>query len=171
MASNRPASYSVTQILIHWIVAFLVISQLVFSEGMEDAYHAFTKGKELSTADVISANTHVIIGFAILALAAIRLIIRAVRGVPGAPEGQSGPKVWIATATQAFLYLVIFVMPITGALAWFGGYVTMAEIHAYAKPLIVLAVLVHLGGALMQHYVAKTDVLVRMMRAEKKRVA
>ena len=168
MASDRPTGYSVTQILIHWVVAFLVISQLVFSEGMEDAYHAFIKGKELSTADVISANTHVIVGFLILALAAVRLIIRAVRGVPGTPAGQSGPKVWIASAMQVFLYLVLFLMPITGALAWFGGYATMAEIHAYAKPLIILAVLVHLGGALMQHYVAKTDVLVRMMKPEKR---
>ena len=171
MASKPPAGYSITQILIHWVVAFLVIAQLVFSEGMEDAYHAFIKGKELSTADVISANTHAVVGFGILALAVLRLIVRAVRGVPGAPAGQSGPKVWIASATQFFLYLVLFLMPITGALAWFGGYATAAQIHAYAKPLIVLAVLVHFGGALMQHYVAKTNVLVRMMKPESRKVA
>jgi cytochrome b561 len=44
-------------------------------------------------------------------------------------------------------------------------------VHAYAKPLIILAVLVHFGGALMQHYVAKTNVLVRMMKPEAKRVS
>ncbi len=170
MASKSPAGYSGTQILLHWIIAALILFQLFFSEGMEHAYSAWVKGKELGADNLLSANIHAFVGFTILTLAILRVIIRMVRGVPGIPEGQSGPKVWIAVLTQVFLYLILFVMPITGAMAWFLGYASMAEIHAYAKPLIILAVLVHFAGALMQHYVAKTNVLVRMMKPEARRV-
>ena len=171
MASKSPAGYSGTQILLHWAIAALVLFQLFFSEGMEHAYNAWVKGKEIGSGNMLSANIHAIVGITILVLAILRVLIRMFRGVPDAPAGQSGPKMWIAAATQVFLYLILFVMPITGGMAWFLGYASMAEIHAYAKPLIILAVIVHFAGALMQHYVAKTNVLVRMMKPEAKRVA
>ncbi len=171
MGSRSPAGYSGTQILLHWVIAALVLFQVFFGEGMEHAYHAWIKGKEIGAGNMLSANIHTVVGFSILALAILRVIIRMVRGVPETPLGQSGPKVWIAALTQVFLYAILFVMPITGAMAWFLGYATMAEIHAYAKPLIILAVIVHFAGALMQHYLAKTDVLVRMMKPEPKRVS
>jgi cytochrome b561 len=171
MASKSPAGYSGTQILLHWVIAALVLFQLVFGEGMQDAYIAWAKGKELSAGDMLSANIHSVVGFSILTLAILRVIIRMVRGVPDAPAGQNGIKLWVAALTQVFLYAILFVMPITGALAWFAGYATMAQIHAFAKPLIILAVLVHFAGALMQHYVAKTNVLVRMMKPQARRVS
>ncbi len=165
-----PAGYSGAQIMLHWIIALLVLFQLFFSEGMEHAYNAWVKHKEIASDNLLSANIHAVVGFTILTLAILRVIIRMARGVPDAPAGQSGPKLWIAAATQLILYAILFVMPITGAMAWFLGYASMAEIHAYAKPLIILAVIVHFAGALMQHYVAKTNVLVRMMKPEAKRV-
>ena len=171
MASNSPAGYSPSQILLHWIIALLVLFQLFFGEGMEQAYRAMVKGKELSSGETLSANIHIAVGFGILLLAFLRLIIRMARGVPDAPEGQSGIKLWIAAITQFILYVILFVMPITGALAWFLGYASMAQLHAFAKPLIILAVIVHFGGALMQHYVAKTNVLVRMMKPETSRTS
>ncbi len=166
MTSNSPAGYSGTQILLHWIIAALVLFQVFFGEGMEHAYHALLKGKEANPSDMLEANIHVYAGFAVLALAVLRVIIRWTRGVPGAPAGQSGIKHWIASATHFILYAIIFVMPVTGAMAWYLGYATVGELHTYGEWLIIAAVLVHLAGALMQHYVAKTNVLVRMMKPE-----
>ena len=100
MASNSPAGYSGTQILLHWLIAALVLFQVFFGDGMEHAYHALLKGKEANPSDVLEANIHVYVGFAVLALAVLRVIIRWTRGVPGAPAGQSGIKLWIAAATQ-----------------------------------------------------------------------
>ena len=124
MASNSPAGYSGTQILLHWLIAALVLFQVFFGDGMEHAYHALLKGKEANPSDVLEANIHLYVGFAVLALAVLRVIIRWTRGVPGAPAGQSGIKLWIAAATQFILYAIIFVMPVTGAMAWFLGYAT-----------------------------------------------
>jgi cytochrome b561 len=47
----------------------------------------------------------------------------------------------------------------------------VGELHTYGEWLIYAAVLVHLAGALMQHYVAKTNVLVRMMKPEARHVS
>lgn len=161
---SPPTGYSFMQILLHWIIAALVIFQVFFGEGMEHAYRALSKGKEVNPSDMLQANIHVVVGFAVLALAIIRLLFRVKNGAPPAPAGQSRVKLVIASATQHILYLILFVMPITGAMAWFLGYATMGDLHQFGKPLIILAVLVHFAGALMQHFVAKTDVLVRMMK-------
>ena len=171
MASNSPAGYSGTQILLHWLIAALILFQVSFGDGMEHAYHAVLKGKEANPSDVLEANIHVYVGFAVLALAVLRVIIRWTRGVPGASAGQSGIKLWIAAATQFILYAIIFAMPVTGAMAWFLGYATVGELHSYGEWLIYAAVLVHLAGTLMQHYVAKTNVLVRMMKPEARHVS
>ena len=171
MASNSPAGYSGTQILLHWLIAALVLFQVFFGDGMEHAYHVLLKGKEANPSDVLESDIHVYVGFAVLALAVLRVIIRWTRGVPGAPAGQSGIKLWIAAATQFILYAIIFAMPVTGAMAWFLGYATVGELHSYGEWLIYAAVLVHLAGALMQHYVAKTNVLVRMMKPEARHVS
>jgi cytochrome b561 len=160
--SKPPIGYSLSQILLHWVIALLVMYQLIFGEGIEHAYHALNKGKEVNPADLSSANIHVYIGIAILLLAGLRVIMRVKNGVPPAPPGTTGPKKWIAAATQHTLYLLIFLMPITGGIAWFAGLATVGDIHTFGKPLIILLVLVHLAGALVQHFIAKTDVLVRI---------
>lgn len=164
MASKSPAGYSLSQILLHWIIAVLVLYQIFFHEGMEHAYDALSEGKAIDSSNALGANIHVFIGATIFVLAILRLIIRAARGVPPAPAGQSAIKLRIATATQHLLYLIIVLMPITGALAWFGNISFLAVIHQIGVPLIVLLVLVHFVGALMQHFIAKTDVLVRMVK-------
>jgi cytochrome b561 len=104
------------------------------------------------------------VGVAILVLAVLRLIVRIKNGAPPAPPGTAGAKKWIAAATQHTLYLVIFLMPVSGAIAWFGGVQLAGTIHTFGKPLIILLVLLHVLGALVQHFIAKTDVLVRIFR-------
>ena len=55
-------------------------------------------------------------------------------------------------------------MPISGAIAWFGGVEIAGTVHHFAKPVIILAIALHVIGALVQHFVKRTDVLVRMFR-------
>jgi cytochrome b561 len=160
--SKPPLGYSLSQILLHWVIALLIMYQLIFGEGIEHAYHALNKGKEANPADLTSANIHLYIGIAIFVLAILRLIVRAKNGVPPAPPRTTGPKKWIAAATQHTLYLVIILMPITGGIAWFVGLATVGDIHTFGKPLILFLVLLHVAGALLQHFIAKTDVLVRI---------
>jgi cytochrome b561 len=144
----------------------MVIFQLVLGDSIKPAYRAFRRGAEATAADIFGANLHVYVGLAVLALAVLRFAIRLRHGVPPAPPGESVLQRWIAAAAHLVLYGVIFAMPVTGALAWYFGYSAMGEIHELAKPLIILTVALHAAGAMWQHFVAKTDVLRRMMRPD-----
>jgi cytochrome b561 len=165
MAPNSPPSgYSLSQILLHWLIAILVIFQILFGEGMEHAFDAKIEHKPVDSSDALGANIHLYVGIAIFVLAVLRLIVRAKNGVPPAPPGTSGVKKAIAAGTQHLLYLVILLMPVSGAVAWFGGIEIVGTVHKVGEPLIVLLVLLHVLGALVQHFIAKTNVLVRMLR-------
>jgi cytochrome b561 len=162
--SDRPQGYTVTQIALHWAIAGLVIIQLVLGEDIVPAYRALRRGMEASATDLQGANIHIYIGFSILALAAIRLVMRQRHGVPEAPVGEGVVQRWLAALVHILLYAAIFIMPVTGALAWFLGIAWLGEVHEIGKPVIIVAVIIHAAGALWQHLVARTDVLVRMLK-------
>ena len=153
--------YSRTQILLHWLIAALVIFQVVAHESMESVYGARKRGE--AAPDLPLADAHVVCGILIFALA--RLYLRLVRGAPPPPESERPVLRFAAGATHALLYAIILAMPATGALAWFGDVSTAARLHAMAMPLVAFLVLLHTLAALYHHFVLKTDVLRRMLRA------
>jgi cytochrome b561 len=164
MVAGRPLGYSAAHIALHWIIAALVIFQLVMGDLIKPAYRAFKRGAAPADADLFSANIHVYVGVSILLLAIVRLILRFRNGVPAAPAGESAFQRWAASAAHFLLYVVIFAMPISGMVAWFGGIEDAGDIHELAKPAIIIVVILHAAGALWQHFVARTDVLRRMLR-------
>ena len=164
------AGYTGMQIVLHWAIAALIIFQLVLGEDIKPAYRAFIRGNEPASADLFSANLHVYVGLAVFVLAIWRFVLRLRRGVPSAPVGESAVVKWIAAATHFLLYLFIFGMPVTGALAWYFGIRAMGEVHELAKPLIIVVVTLHAAAALWQHFFVKSDVLVRMLKPMARRV-
>ncbi len=159
-----PAGYSFAQIALHWVIAALVIFQLFFGEDIVPAYRAYRRGTEATPDDVTNANIHVYVGIAIFVLAILRLAIRLYRGVPAPPSGESALQRWAAAVVHLVLYAVIFLMPLTGAAAWFLGIHWLGEVHELGKPVIIVAVLLHAAGALWQHFIQKSNVLVRMFK-------
>src|SRR5690606_12269817 len=89
MASpSSQQGYSLTQIVLHWLIAALVIFQILFGEDIGPAYRAFSKATEPSAADLFNANLHVYAGIAIFVLAILRVAIRVTRGAPAAPADE-----------------------------------------------------------------------------------
>ncbi len=166
--SERPAGYSAAQIALHWIMAAMVLFQVVMGENIGPAWRAFREGTTPAEADLFAANVHVAIGLGVFALAIVRLFLRVTHGAPPMPAGQGRLQTGIAHAVHAILYLVIVAMPISGAIAWFGGVELAGTIHHFAKPAIVIAIVLHVAGALVQHFVKKTDVLTRMLRPQRR---
>ena len=78
----KPAGYSLLQISLHWIIGALVIFQLVFGESMTHAVDAAAEGTVAAPSDAWLAWFHYWFGIAILALVALRLVVRLTRGVP-----------------------------------------------------------------------------------------
>jgi cytochrome b561 len=85
------------------------------------------------------------------------------------PRCESAVQTWIAAATHFIIDATIFLMPVTGALAWYLAIAAIGEAHEMARAIIVIAVVLHAAGALWQHFGAKTDVLARMLRSGARR--
>ena len=169
--TSSPRGYSTLQIALHWIIAALVIFQVIFGEDIVPAFDAYLKGTEPAATDLSAANIHVYVGIAIFVLAVIRLAVRVAQGAPAAPAGESAVQKWIGIATHVVLYGVILGMPISGGIAWFMGAEDFGEIHEIGKPVIIVFVALHTIGALYQHFVVKSDVLMRMLRPERRGAA
>ncbi len=162
--STAPSGYTGVQIALHWIVAVLIGFQIVAHDGMEAAWQAAVRGGVVSGLDTTMAYTHIAAGVAIWLFAAWRLVLRVRYGVPPLPENEPPALKLVAHGIHLILYLVLLLMPISGAVAWFGGAEGAAEAHELMKFVLLPAVLIHVAGALFQHYWIKSDVLRRMVR-------
>ena len=90
IAGPLPArSYTLGQIVLHWAIAVLVIWQLVFGESMQ----ALERPAGADATDLFLANTHIWAGIAILALVALRIVLRLIHGAPPGDEFRQADRV------------------------------------------------------------------------------
>lgn len=156
------STYSTAQITIHWVTAGLVLFQFFVNDGASDVFKARLDG-EVETDGIGGALVHVTVGLTILALAITRTILRFTRGVP--PHHADTPAILtlIAKATHFLLYLFIFGMPITGAIAWFGGIELSGDMHELGRYILLPLIVLHAAGAVFEHFVFRNDSLMRML--------
>lgn len=159
----QPKGYSRIQIVLHWTIAALVIFQLFVNEAMQHAFSDRLDGEP--TDEFGGALLHMTVGITVLALAAIRLAIRAIRGAPAPYRDTPAILSWLGHATHVLLYGFIFAMPLTGAAAWFLGIEFAAELHELGRLILIPAIGFHVIGALAEHFVFRNDTLMRMLRA------
>lgn len=158
--------YSKAQIAIHWLIAILVIIQLVLHEGIGNLATHLKDGVEPNTAVLLLGRSHVVLGLVIFGLAIFRVFVRLKQGAPLPPETENPILVVIAKLTKLILYSVLILMPISGSAAWFLGQEAALKGHLVGKFLLVGFLVLHILGALYQHFILKTDVLKRMVRRE-----
>lgn len=156
--------YSRFQIILHWSIALLMILQVLLADGMEHVTRALARGFDPQAADLILAQFHIWAGITIFVLAVPRLILRWRLGAPKTPSDEPALVRLIGQATHVVLYLAIFLMPISGAVAWFGKVELVGEAHAAVAGLVQIFIGLHIVGAIYQHFVVKSDVLRRMVR-------
>jgi len=157
-----PKGYSATQISLHWIVAGLIVVNLVFEDWIKAGWRAIEQGG----APVYDAGAvaHIGVGVAVMAFALWRLVLRLTRGVPAAPEGLSPLMRLAGHAGHAVLYALMVGVPAIGLLAWFGASSDLAELHELGKPLFILFILAHVAAALWHQFIRKDGLLNRMRR-------
>ena len=161
------AGYSGTQIALHWIIAALIVAQVLLHEGMEVAYRFEHGGPAPTEAESLLATVHIACGLTVFVLALVRVVLRIRRGAPPPPREEHPALRLVAKATHFAFYAVILLMPFTGALAWFGAVEVAASIHFIGLPVILGLVFLHIVGSLYHHFVLKTDVLRRILRPER----
>ncbi len=161
---DAPKGYSTLQVTLHWTIAALVIFQLVVNDAVQIAFDSRMDGSAMVA--TVMAIVHVSIGLSILGLSCLRLAVRLWRGVPPAPAGNSAIVHWLGSAAHLTLYVFIIGMPISGAIAWFGGSDVSAEIHELARLLLIPLIALHVAGALFEHMILRNDTLTRMLQPE-----
>ncbi|MBI2253633.1 MAG: cytochrome b [Proteobacteria bacterium] len=151
--------YSGAQIGLHWVIALLVLFQLIFGESMGAVDRAIARGETPDATDQFLAGAHYWVGIAILVLVALRVLMRVVQGAPE-PVG-SGLQLKAAKIIHAVFYLLLIAVPVTGLLAVYVNE-EIGEVHEIGKPLFIAVIVLHALGALFHHFKLKDDTLRRM---------
>ncbi|HEY8595818.1 MAG TPA: cytochrome b/b6 domain-containing protein [Devosiaceae bacterium] len=156
----NPQTYSKTQIGLHWAIALLVFFQILFHDGIKQVWLDRMKGV---VANEPSFNLHALIGLAIGILVIWRLWLRFTRGVPALPEKEHPALRMLAALVHGLFYVFLLLMAASGITAWFFGLSQPALVHSIAEKAILALIAVHVAGALVQHFVYRSDVLRRML--------
>jgi len=150
-------SYSLAQILLHWVIAALVVWQLIFGEEME----ALEQPGDADSVDLFLANSHLWVGFAILALVALRIVVRVVQGAPPPLETGRAAAV-LARISHAAFYMLLVAVPVTGILDYY-FHLPTGEIHELGKPLFILLIALHVAATIWHQFVRHDGTLRRMI--------
>lgn len=159
---TAPKGYSARQIRLHWIVAVLIVLQVVLHEPIVAAWEAVEQGQ--TPAEGWLVLSHVLGGLLVFLFAVWRLVLRQMRGVPPPPEEEPELLRKAAHWGHLALYALMILMPVSGAMAWFGGIEAAAEAHEVMKALLLVLVGVHVLAALWHQFWLKDGLLLRMKR-------
>lgn len=167
--------YSNRMILVHWLTLALLVAAWFLGDELAEA-------TDESHATIAAYLIHALVGGAVLLLTAARLLFRGKDGVPPALGDTTMDKV--AKGVQHMMYLVLFVLPVSGIMTIVtsdagkallagdaallpkdGGYhgVFAHEMHETMVNVLIVLVLVHLLGAIKHQFIMKDGLLNRML--------
>lgn len=169
--------YSTVSLILHWLIAALVVTQIVLIQA-----HEATDGP-ISREFV---NLHKSVGLSILVLTLVRLGWRIANPAIPLPAGTPRWQKLAARANHVLFYVLLLAMPLVGWAAssaagreiiWFGlfewpllpigGGRDMArelmDVHETAATLLIALVVLHILGALKHHVIDRDNVLHRMI--------
>lgn len=165
--AQKITGYSSTQVALHWAVVVLVAFQFVAHDGMETAWRSFVRGEPEPAQATVLANLHVAAGLLVLALVLARLWLRATRGAPPPPADEPRVMQLFAEGVHWLIYLLLLLLPASGIAAWFLGVLPAGDAHALMQSVLLGAIALHVAGALFQHFVRRSDVLMRMLKPQR----
>ncbi len=158
--------YTRTQKILHWAIVLLVVFQFVSSDTIKALVQEV--GITASSADTIPliVRAHVLAGLLTFVLMLIRVFMRFTKGAPALPKDESAMMKMAAHATHGILYLALLLMPISGALAWFGQVDLAVTAHQTLKFVLLAFVALHILAALYHQFVLKNGLIKRMLKAD-----
>lgn len=157
--SNAPAAYSKLQKRLHWAVAALLALQYLVFDRMGWPFRQLMEGQPAWTT---TAVLHLIVGVLVFLAAIWRLTLRRSHGVPEEPEGTPERAKLAAKVGHYGIYALLIILPVSGAVAWFGKLSTPAEVHEILTNVLLALVAIHVLAALVHQFVWKDNLLLRM---------
>ncbi|MCX7193326.1 MAG: cytochrome b/b6 domain-containing protein [Proteobacteria bacterium] len=171
--------YSNRMVLVHWLTLALLVAAWFLGDSLAEA-------TDESRATLAAYMIHGGAGGAVLLLTVMRLFFRRKDGVPAAMGNTPMDKV--AKGIQHFMYLILFLLPVSGIVTVMtsdagkallsgdagllpkdGGYdeVFSHEVHEIMVTVLIVLVLVHVLGALKHQFVMKDGLMDRMLPRRK----
>lgn len=160
----KPTGYTRFQIVLHWGIAVVIAAQFLLADGMETSWDMIEKGQV--PAFSFGATAHVTGGILVLLFSIWRMAIKIRRGSPALPESEPRIQKIAAHATHGILYLLLILVPASGLGAWFGGVMSSADAHEVLTTILLIVVGLHFAAAIYHHFILKSNILRRMLRAE-----
>lgn len=166
--TRNVTGYSPMQVILHWSVVVLVAFQFLAHDGIEASWRAFVRGGQVVDADATTlAWLHVAAGILTFSLVLARIYLRLVRGAPPPPPDEPRLLKIVSEAVHGSIYVLLLLLPISGSVAWFLGVDGAAGAHGILTNLLLAAIVLHIAGALFQHFIRRSDVLMRMFKPER----
>ena len=131
---------------------------------MTEFVEAAEEGEPVSALDANLAGVHYYFGIAILALVAVRLVLRFGRGAPPALDANRALEL-AGRISHWLFYALLVVVPITGLLGYYYGD-PYGEWHTYAKPVFIGLIALHVAASLYHQFWRKDGLLMRMLKPE-----
>lgn len=177
-SDNTTHSYGSSMKFFHWLIAILVIGMIIFGFCLDSFTDKSTK--------IFFIQLHKSIGLTILALMLMRLIWRWLNISPKLPSSMPWWERFLARLVHILLYIVVFMMPLSGWLAsTAGGHATnffwlfrvnapgiaqsktlaqcIFDFHIYGAWILIGLLTLHTLASLKHHFLDKDDVLTRML--------
>ena len=171
------ARYSAVAIGLHWLIAALVIGQIVLVMAGDAAQGDGAR---------VFRDTHKAVGVSLLVLTLARLGWRLANPAPPPPAAMAGWEKALAMAAHILFYAALIVLPLSGWLAssaagrdisWFGLFNwpllpigggreaagQFMDVHRLVVKGLYVLLALHVGAALKHHFFDRDDVLARML--------
>ena len=158
--------FSKYQVIVHWLVACFVLFQIATGSTMSNDFLALKDGK-ISIEEVHKNSWyHFFFGLTIFLLMVIRFILRIILGVPKPTKQSSSITIILAKIIHWLFYLILFVVPISGFVAWNTSNLLIGNLHTASVNALYVLVLIHLV-AIVYHQIFLEDNLIDRMTSFK----
>ncbi len=158
--------FSKYQVIVHWLVACFILFQIATGSTMSNDFLALKDGK-ISIEEVHKNSWyHFFFGLTIFLLMVIRFILRIIFGVPKPTKQSSSLTIIVAKIIHWLFYLVLFIVPISGFVAWNTSNLLIGNLHSASVNALYVLVVIHLI-AIVYHQIFLEDNLIDRMTSFK----
>ena len=176
MLKNNTSSYGSVAKFFHWTIGLTIICML-----MSGFFMTFIAASSLKWS---LYNIHKAFGVITLTLVVLRVLWRLINQKPQLPENMLNWQKVLYNTTHCLLYLLMFLMPISGlVMSLFGGYsisifgvfsipafktipiiaVFFNYLHTIAAFILIGFIVLHIIAALYHHFYLRDNILKRMI--------
>jgi len=174
---QKPSDYAVSQKVIHWVMAALIMLDLVVAKKF---------GNPMELADRLeSRGDHASLGIIVAVLFLIRIALRLKHGAPSMPAGMTKWQTRAAHWGHGLLYALMALLIVSGvATAINAAYpitvfdtwdITLGResetlfdqirvVHELATNTIIMLIIIHIAAALYHYWFVKDNILQRMLK-------